>query len=92
VGDPQLLILDEPTTGIDAQSRREFYATLARLNRERGLTILLTSHDIHSVTKLANRIAFMSRTIFFDGSPDEFARHPIHSDLEDFPEEGMARP
>jgi zinc transport system ATP-binding protein len=85
--DPRLLILDEPTTGVDAQSRREFYLTLARLNRELGITILLTSHDVHSVTRLATRIAFMNRTIFFDGNPSEFARHPIHSDLEDFPEE-----
>jgi len=92
VGHPRLLILDEPTSGIDAQSRREFYAILVRLNRDLGITIVLTSHDIHSVTRLASRIAFMSRTIFFDGSPGEFALHPIHSDLEDFPEAAMARP
>jgi zinc transport system ATP-binding protein len=91
-GDPRLLILDEPTTGIDARSRREFYQTLARLNRDAGITIILTSHDVHSVTRLATRIAFMNRSIFFDGDPGEFARHPIHSDLEDFPEVGMVNP
>jgi zinc transport system ATP-binding protein len=89
--EPELLILDEPTSGVDAPSRREFYATLARLNRSLGIAIVLTSHDIHSVTRLASRIAFMSRRIFFDGVPTEFALHPIHSDLEDFPEEAMAK-
>jgi zinc transport system ATP-binding protein len=89
VAEPKLLILDEPTSGVDAPARREFYAMLGRLNHEMGLTIILTSHDIHSVTRLASRIAFMSRRIFFDGPPGAFARHPIHSDLEDFPEAAM---
>ncbi|HYY48627.1 MAG TPA: metal ABC transporter ATP-binding protein [Thermoplasmata archaeon] len=92
VADPELLILDEPTSGMDAGSRRDFYGSLARLNRELGITIILTSHDVHSVTRLATRIAFMSGRIFFDGDPGEFARHPIHSDLEDFPEEALSKP
>jgi zinc transport system ATP-binding protein len=92
VADPDLLILDEPTSGMDAPSRRGFYALLARLNRDLGITIILTSHDVHSVTRLASRIAFMSGRIFFDGDPAEFAQHPIHSDLEDFPEEAMPKP
>jgi zinc transport system ATP-binding protein len=88
VGEPKLLILDEPTSGMDAQARREFYGMLQRL-RDLGIAIILTSHDIHNVTKLASRIAFMNRTIFFDGDAGEFATHPIHSDLEDFPEAVM---
>jgi zinc transport system ATP-binding protein len=90
-GKPDLLVLDEPTSGMDAHARREFYALLARLNREKGITVVLTSHDIHSVTKLATRIAFISKRIYFDGPPDDFAKHPVHSDLEDFPEAVMAR-
>jgi zinc transport system ATP-binding protein len=92
VGDPRLLILDEPTSGMDAQSRREFYSMLGDLNRDLDIAILITSHDIHSVTKLANRIAFISGKVFFDGAPGEFAEHPIHSDLEDFPEAVMGKP
>ncbi len=42
---------------MDAQSRREFYVMLVHLNRDLGITIVLTSHEIHSVTKLASRIA-----------------------------------
>jgi len=91
VGEPSLLILDEPTSGMDAQSRRDFYSMLGELNRDLEITIIITSHDIHSVTKLATRIAFISGKVFFDGAPGEFAKHPIHSDLEDFPEAVMRK-
>jgi zinc transport system ATP-binding protein len=92
VSDPELLILDEPTSGMDVQSRREFYGMLVRLNRDLGIAIVLTSHEVHSVEKLASRIAFLSGTIVFDGDPATFALHPAHLDLEDFPEAVMRRP
>ena len=92
VGKPELLVLDEPTSGMDAQSRREFYLMLVHLNRDLGITIVLTSHEVHSVTKLANRIAFLSGTLLFDGDPVAFERHPAHIDLEDFPEAVMPKP
>src|SRR5437016_3166767 len=43
VGKPELLVLDEPTSGMDAQSRREFYLMLVHLNRDLGIPIVLTS-------------------------------------------------
>jgi len=92
VGKPDLLVLDEPTSGMDAQSRREFYLMLVHLNRDLGITIVLTSHEVHSVTKLASRIAFLSTTLLFDGDPVAFERHPAHIDLEDFPEAVMPKP
>ncbi|TLZ87672.1 MAG: metal ABC transporter ATP-binding protein [Methanobacteriota archaeon] len=92
VGKPELLVLDEPTSGMDAQSRREFYLMLVHLNRDLGITIVLTSHEVHSVTKLASRIAFLSGTLLFDGDPVAFERHPAHIDLEDFPEAVMPKP
>jgi len=92
VGKPELLVLDEPTSGMDAQSRRDFYVMLVHLNRDLGITIVLTSHEVHSVTRLATRIAFMSGTMLFDGDPAAFAVHPAHIDLEDFPEAVMPKP
>ena len=92
VGKPELLVLDEPTSGMDAESRRDFYLMLVRLNRDLGITIVLTSHEVHSVTKLASRIAFMQETLLFDGDPVAFERHPAHIDLEDFPEAVMPKP
>lgn len=48
---PQLLILDEPTVGVDLQAQEEFYQFLKKLNREEGIAILLVSHDIDVVSK-----------------------------------------
>lgn len=67
VGDPKLLVLDEPTSEIDVDSKREFYDIVAKLNREMGTTIILASHEIAIVTKLANRVVCINRSQFFCG-------------------------
>ncbi|MGB8649261.1 MAG: ABC transporter ATP-binding protein [Mycobacteriales bacterium] len=56
VGDPQLLFLDEPTTGLDPLSRREAWDLVAQL-RDQGTTVLLTSHYMDEVQHLADRVA-----------------------------------
>jgi zinc transport system ATP-binding protein len=85
VDSPKLLILDEPTTGVDAQSKSEFYNTLSRLNRELGITILLSSHDIGIVTKLASKIACINRTLYFCGPTSQFETSSALSKLYDYP-------
>ena len=82
---PRLLILDEPTTGVDAQSKSEFYDTLSHLNQEFGITILLSSHDIGIVTKLASKIACINRTLYFCGPTSEFETSSALSKLYDYP-------
>lgn len=72
--EPRLLLLDEPTSGVDAQSKKEFYGILERLNREAGISIILSSHDVGVVTKIANRVICLNRTLFFCGL--EFDFHP----------------
>ena len=66
-----LLALDEPTVGVDAESREAFYELLADLNRS-GLTIILIDHDIGVVTTYATEIACLNRRLYFDGDPSEF--------------------
>jgi len=66
-----LLALDEPTVGVDAESREAFYELLADLNRS-GLTIILIDHDIGVVTTYATEIACLNRRLYFDGDPNEF--------------------
>jgi len=89
VGDPRLLILDEPTSGVDAQSKNEFYTMLEKLNRDMGITIILSSHDIATVTKLANRVACINTSLFFCGSTSEFASSPVISNVYGYPVELM---
>lgn len=55
-GDPEIMILDEPTTGVDAQTVQSLYELLARLNQENGLTIVMVTHDIGRAAKYVSRI------------------------------------
>ncbi|AHG01493.1 ABC transporter ATP-binding protein (plasmid) [Halostagnicola larsenii XH-48] len=66
-----LLILDEPTVGVDAESREAFYTLLSDLNAT-GLTIVLIEHDIGVVTTHVTDIACLNRKLYFDGDPKEF--------------------
>ncbi len=54
--EPELLILDEPTAGVDAEAQHEFYSLLKRLNEKFGLTLILVSHDIGMVSKTVNKL------------------------------------
>ena len=66
-----LLALDEPTVGVDADSREAFYALLHELN-EAGITIILIEHDIGIVTTHASEIACLNRELYFHGDPETF--------------------
>ncbi len=71
VGDPELLFLDEPTTGLDPQSRRQLWALLQRYRADGG-TILLTTHYMDEAHVLCDRVAIVDRgRIVTEGSPDE---------------------
>lgn len=72
VNEPQLLILDEPTTGIDLETQNKFYALLRKLNSENKITIILASHDLDAINKLANKIACVNRKMSFHGDAHEF--------------------
>ncbi|HZA70420.1 MAG TPA: metal ABC transporter ATP-binding protein [Nitrososphaeraceae archaeon] len=72
VKQPELLILDEPTTGIDSVSQNKFYDLLTRLNKDRGITIVWSSHDMNAVEKLASKVACIDRKLFFHGESEDF--------------------
>lgn len=75
VGRPELLFLDEPTTGFDPEARRDFHALVERLAREEGVTVLLTTHDLAEAERLADRIAMLvNGRIRACGTPAELAR------------------
>src|SRR5215471_1718532 len=58
--DPPLLLLDEPTTGLDPRSRRDVHAFIERLRQHRGTTIVLTTHDMAEAERLCDRIGFIA--------------------------------
>lgn len=73
VGNPELLFLDEPTTGFDPVARREFHEMVERL-RDGGMTMVLTTHDLHEAERLADRIAVLvDGRIHANGTPAELA-------------------
>lgn len=69
VSEPQLLLLDEPTAGVDAAQQTEFYELLSRLNG-RGMTIVLVSHDISAVSTYVNKIACLNQRLYYHGSKE----------------------
>ncbi len=62
VNEPELVLLDEPTTGLDAQSRRDLHGEILRMKRD-GHTVLLTTHDIDEVEALCDRIAVIDKGV-----------------------------
>jgi zinc transport system ATP-binding protein len=72
VNEPELLILDEPTTGIDLETQDRFYTLLRNLNSERNITIILASHDLDAINRLANKVACVNRKMSFHGDAREF--------------------
>ena len=72
---PQVLFLDEPTTGLDPEARAELWAEIERLAREERMTILLTTHYLEEADRLAAQLAIVDRgRIVARGTPDELKR------------------
>lgn len=72
VTQPELLILDEPTVGIDIEAQAQFYELLEYLRHEIGLTIMLASHDLGALLPRTTKVLCLNRHLVFCGGPDEF--------------------
>jgi zinc transport system ATP-binding protein len=71
--EPELLVLDEPVAGVDAESQRLFRDALVHVVRERGGAIVLVSHELGAVADDLDRVVVLKRTVQFDGPPAELA-------------------
>ena len=68
-----LIVLDEPTNGLDPNIARKIYATLKTLNKKRNLTIVMVSHDVERAVKYATRVIEIEKgKVTFDGLPDRY--------------------
>ena len=68
---PQVLFLDEPTTGLDPEARAEMWAEIERMSREERMTVLLTTHYLEEADRLASQLAIVDRgRIVARGTPD----------------------
>ena len=86
--EPEVLILDEPTAGLDPRGRDEILDQIDRLHRERHMTIILVSHSMEDVARYADRLIVMNHgQKVFDGAPREVFRH--YRELETM---GLAAP
>jgi zinc transport system ATP-binding protein len=72
VNEPELLILDEPTTAIDPEARDHFYHTLQDLNLRKNVTIILVTHDSATIGKYASKMLYIDKKIIFFGSFNDF--------------------
>jgi len=91
VNDPRVLFLDEPTTGLDPQAKRNLWDLVRQLN-DNGMTIVLTTHNMEEAEFLCDRLAIMDHgKIIAEGDPQELIlKHapeppvaPLHGNLED---------
>ena len=93
---PRVLFLDEPTTGLDPEARADLWKEIARLSREDGITVLLTTHYLEEADHLASRLAIVDRgRVVAEGTPDslkgELSGDAIHVDLAHAVEESRVR-
>ena len=85
---PEVLILDEPTAGLDPKGRDEILQQIKKLQTETGLTILLVSHSMEDVAEYVDRIIVMNKgSVMYDDTPREVFKH--YKELEQI---GLAAP
>ena len=72
VSDPKLLILDEPTVGVDIANEKIFYKMVENLNKDLGITIILVTHDLEAVSEDVTQVACLNKHLHFHGNTHEY--------------------
>lgn len=79
VNEPEIVFFDEPTTGMDEASEEHFYDLLRKLNQERGLTVVLVSHDLERLKREAMHLACVNQTLVYFGSAQGYLHDHHHA-------------
>lgn len=77
VGNPSILLLDEPLVGIDKTGVMNFLDLIVKIKNERGLTVVLVTHDYFALTATADKVACLNRTIHFHDNPNKLSQEDI---------------
>jgi zinc transport system ATP-binding protein len=72
VSDPKVLIFDEPSTALDPDSRESFFRMIQGLNKDKGITIILITHDTGYIGRYANKLLYLDKSVIYYGKFDEF--------------------
>jgi len=81
VNEPDLLVLDEPTTALDPEVRDRFFTMLKALNKERKVTVIIVTHDIGTIGQYASRLLYLDKRLIFYGGFDDFC---VSHDMSDY--------
>jgi zinc transport system ATP-binding protein len=76
IAEPKLLVLDEPTVGIDMKNVQSFYDMLGKLNEELDMTIILVTHDIEAPSNQLQKVIFLNQKIQFHGEKEKYYEMP----------------
>lgn len=80
-GNPRILILDEPTVGVDIPHQLDFYDLLAKLRQDMGLTILVVTHEVAIISKYADDMVCLNRTMHLHCNPAELMHYHGHEEI-----------
>ncbi len=81
VNQPHILFLDEPTTGVDAETQEHFYDMLDNLNKKEQITIALITHEIGIINRHVNKIACLNQKLIYHGTHAEFCRSEAFKEM-----------
>jgi len=81
LGDPDLIVLDEPVQGVDITGQEELYRLISRVHRHKNCGVLMISHDLHMVMAGTDRVICLNRHICCSGAPENIQDHPEYQAL-----------
>lgn len=74
VSEPEVLILDEPTTALDPEAREKFFSVLEKMNTEKNVSVVIVTHDIGTIGKYASKLLYLDKKVIFFGGFDDFCK------------------